>query len=406
MNQSFLETMDLFFLEAAGKSSKGINPDNLKEILEISKSQGVYYYVLAALKRLSDEGRLLLSETDINTIKTTLFKVSTNNTNKLILFSEILKKLENSGIKCCILKGESLSRFYSSSALRTSGDIDVLISPDDEEKAIDILRENGFDVKERMWGCPHDVCYHEDIGRIELHIDLYNDYANEVWFKSEDCSLEEEYLKTYSENGYSYFTLGVTDGFIHTFLHGIKHFLTDGIGLRHISDILLYLKNQKNLIDFERVYGILDKLKYRNFFNTIIGIGILYCGFNKDRLPVAEYDEKLCIKLLEEICTFGMFGNQQNGAGFNKRYTELRCNAQNKNGGSKYLRNKKVKNIMEYASLSKKNMNKRYYGQSVLSARVKHINKLLSMLADKLLNKKETDIYKSREQLVRDLDMI
>lgn len=413
MSSEFLEVLDLFFSEIREKSGKDINPEHLKKIIEISKSQGVYYYVLMALKRLCDENRFSLSESDLKTIKTTLFSASAKNTNKLILFSEILKQFEEKGIKYCVLKGESLARFYPASAFRVSGDIDVLVSPEDEQKAIDILRENDFSVNVRVGASHHSTCDHLIIGHIELHAMLYFDFISDVWFDKTEM-VKEPYLCINSDNGYKYFSLGVTDGFIYTFLHAVVHFLNDGMGLRHIADILLYIKCCRDEIDFNRVDKILTHIKYKKFLDLIIGIGISYCGFSPSDFPEVNYDFKLCQKLLDEIETFGLFGSNGKGEVFYKRYTALRYNTFKKGNYSRYMKLWRRKNIMEFAAFSPENLRKRYPGNSYLSSVFKHIK----CICEKAVKRKDVvkesfvykengkEIYKNREELIKELDMI
>ena len=415
MTKAFIETINLYFSEITGKSSEGINPENLEEIIKIAKSQGIYCYVLLALKRLYDENRLALSEQDIKNIKMILFNASTVNTNKLIMFSDVLKQFEEAGIECCVLKGESLARFYYEPAFRISGDIDVLVSPENEEKAIAILRKNKFKVVPRSDGSPHDLCYHESMGRIELHVMLYSDFMEDIWFdKCRDLICEQQ-VEVISSNGYSYRTLGITDGFINVFLHGVEHFLTDCMGLRHISDILLYLVNNINDIDFKRVFDVLDRLKYKKFLDNILGIGIMYGGLEKEQIYSACYDEELCDKMLQEIYDFGIFGANTVNVSFFPRYTKLRYNTFEQRGDpEKFLKQKYIRYVKNFLSLSRKNMENLYDGEYIWKARIKHINviknKLLNKIKKKLRQKNSTaceqGIFKNREKLVKDLDMI
>ena len=104
----------------------------------------------------------------------------------------------------------------------------------------EILRENGFEIEIRAKSANHDECFHKTLGALELHVSLYYDIMQDVWFDNREMVVEE--CRRVGEIN----ALGITDGYIYTLLHAVKHFLSNGLCVKQIMDVLLYEKTYKS----------------------------------------------------------------------------------------------------------------------------------------------------------------
>ena len=151
-------------------------------------------------------------------------------------YVRLYSKCGKKDIPCCVLKGQALAYLYKNPECRMSGDVDLLVAEKDETAALDILRKNGFSVSVRAQSANHDTCYHDELGCVELHVSLYYDIMQDVWFDNVEM-LKEPFME---KNGI--LMLGITDGYLFTLLHAIKHFLSNGLCVKQIMDVLLYEK--------------------------------------------------------------------------------------------------------------------------------------------------------------------
>lgn len=149
--------------------------------------------------------------------------------------------MQNSGIPYVILKGCVSASYYDEPLLRTMGDVDFLVRPEDFSKADELLMQNGF--------IPHDVdheyekAYSKDGVVFELHHtvngipggktgEILKGYFSDIF--------ETSYLKRLDLAQYespSPFHHGLI-----MLLHVARHMITGGIGLRHFCDWAVFVE--------------------------------------------------------------------------------------------------------------------------------------------------------------------
>ena len=233
--------------------------------------------------------------------------------------------------------------------------MDLLVSLKDEQKAIEILRQQDFVVEIRPDSSNHSKCTHPVYGVVELHISLYYDIMSDVWFDNIKM-LTEDFVTL---NGVK--TLGITDNYIYVVLHAVKHFLSNGLGLRQIMDLLLFTKAFKDKINKSRVDEVFSHLKYQKFINNLTGIGIKHLGFEKEDLFDCEYDESEMEEILKDIEIGGLFGkNDKERKDFFEIYNSLRFGTFKDENFESYMTSWRRKNALKKSSLSLNNMKKHY----------------------------------------------
>ncbi len=142
---------------------------------------------------------------------------------------------ENVGIPFIALKGAVLRGYYSEAWLRTSCDIDILVHPENLDRAVLCLTESlGYTKKGRT---AHDVSLLSECGvNVELHFDLVEEgrannaieILKSVWESTTLCA----------GCGYQY---QMSDAFFYFYhiAHMAKHFENGGCGIRPFVDLWL-----------------------------------------------------------------------------------------------------------------------------------------------------------------------
>lgn len=211
---------------------------------------------------------------------------------------ELLRIFEEQGIHAVLLKGYAVAGEYCSPECRVSADTDVWVEPADEERACELLKRQGFSVEPRWKNGHHAVCHHPTMGCLELHVNLYDEIVEDVWFNKMDGSefVQEPHEMIATQNG-SYYTLGKTDHLIFLTLHMIKHFIISGMSLRMMLDVALFYKNHYMEVDIERFWNTMRSLKYERCVNAILWAMVQYAGFPKfagvSNNPAENIDEIL-----------------------------------------------------------------------------------------------------------------
>lgn len=211
-------------------------------------------------------------------------------------------------IACAVLKGTSAACYYTQPSSRMMGDIDILVSAKDFDRACELvakdaefLREN-YRHKEYKW---NNVI-------VEVHrsfsanpnLTLRKRFDERILPKitsSEKVSLED----------YHFYRLpAVENGFI--LLEHINTHLHSGLGLRQIIDWMMYVDKELNdelwLSEFA---PFLRTLNLETLALTVTRMCQIYLGLRTDITWCKDADEALCEELIDYILYQGNFGRKK-----------------------------------------------------------------------------------------------
>lgn len=239
---------------------KNLIPDEVKPLFQRAQAKAYYYY----LKRKNIQ-------------------------------KELDDAFNEKGIEHFTVKGLLISDYYPIPALRTMGDIDLVVHTEDRERADVILREKNFRLTNQSkaeW-----VYYQNDI-EIELHDHLiYEQVINRscmVKFLSSFWS--------YVDND----TLDPSYHFLYLLLHIRKHFMNSGIGFRQFMDLAVMAVKEQSL-NWIWIHEKLQELDLLKFASTCFGLIKMWFGImipNEILLP----DEAFFEIATETIMHNGIFG--------------------------------------------------------------------------------------------------
>lgn len=194
---------------------------------------------------------------------------------------KLIQKMNDMGIPTLLIKGYAVADCYAAPDCRMSGDTDLLIDLKDEKRACAFMKANGFTVERRWKNSHHDVCWHPQLGCVELHVMLYNEIVEDVWFGKMDGGefVCEPAIEISTQDG-SYHTLGYTDHMIFLMLHLIKHFILSGMSLRMMLDVALFFSHNAERIDCGRFWKTMENLNYDIIAQSILWAMVRYCGID------------------------------------------------------------------------------------------------------------------------------
>lgn len=221
---------------------------------------------------------------------------------------------EQFGHRGCVLKGQANALMYPDPYMRSSGDIDLWIAPNDNESIADIMRL----CRRITPGC--EVVYHHS------HNDNLVDTFVELHFRpsySESLCYNNRLQKYFEEVRESQFknivylpdNLGKicvpTDSFNRIFQlsHIVKHFLFEGIGvgLRHIIDYFYLLRRGTTIKEKQEFQLLTHRFGMYRFARGLMYVLSEYLGLEKKYLLVAP-DRHLGKFIIDEIMKTGNFG--------------------------------------------------------------------------------------------------
>ncbi|MDP4132482.1 MAG: nucleotidyltransferase family protein [Bacillota bacterium] len=390
MDKSFSDMLYLFGCGASGKEEQIQGPLNIKEIYCLSLQQGIWPIVYVAIKPYLEKADI--NKQDYINLQKRFDGIIAKNVRKTAFTEEIIFKMEEQGIKCCLLKGTAVADFYKYPETRISGDTDIFIKKENEKKAVLLLQECGYTVFSRTKNLHCFEAEHPIGGKLEVHVVLNPKDIDDIFFNKK-VSYTEDFI--IMENEIS--TLGVNDGLLYLTAHFIKHFVKAGAGVRQIMDLLLYMKHYQEKIDWDSYNKLMEELNYKKLINLLMAIGVKYWDMEFEGIIG---DEPLIDDLLNDIKAGGIFGGREEGR--HKVYIEIskQKSKLTEEQFSKYRRKHMGITLCEKFIPSKDRMEKRYnfVKKHGILLPVAHIMRWASLIAKIITRKKSIKEYFSEEE--------
>lgn len=214
---------------------------------------------------------------------------------------DLLTVLDANQIPCVIIKGAASAMNYPVPPHRSMGDVDFLVKRRDFERALRVLRENGF--HDGVQGAEHHGVLKKNGVTFEMHVRLARVSENDV---GGIARFEEgiDRREMHETEGFRFPTLPVAlNGAV--LMHHIMQHLASGLGLRQIIDWMVYLNGLSEETWKNEVYPLLCDFGLKTLTHTVTLICERYLGLPK-RLP--DEGNYPCDELLEFILSSGNFG--------------------------------------------------------------------------------------------------
>ena len=208
----------------------------------------------------------------------------------------------------CVLKGMSAASYYKNPKDRCLGDIDFLVNCREQDKAEELLLENGY--QNLNIDNEHHVTFNKTGVHLEMHFEIPgipNGKAGET---------VREYVKNLLDNArtleFNNYTFPAPDDIYHgliILLHMQHHMIDEGIGLRHICDWACYVNKTQNEPFWQELLELFQKIGILTYAKVITKISSMY--FHIDCPEWANgADEQLCKDVIKDVLKGGNFGRK------------------------------------------------------------------------------------------------
>ena len=215
--------------------------------------------------------------------------------------AKLTEALSNEGIDHLLFKGYVVRDYYTIPELRTFGDIDFLIRPEDRKKCDALMKQWGFEPKED-WEPVFSYIRGAEFYEIHSHVletDIseradYREYFSHIW----------DYAIQKSKHT---FVLKPEYHLLYLLTHIAKHIHGSGAGVRMYLDIAFFLKHFGDSLDWAWFQGELMKLNFYDFTNMVFTFVKREFGVESP-IPIRPVDEQTYQDFLEFTMAGGTFG--------------------------------------------------------------------------------------------------
>lgn len=295
-----------------GENPGGVENANWAEIYSLAEKHSVTAIVSSEIKKLPPsfrpQGKLLSAFNQMLGYTVRNYEI------KMQAITKFVSVLTEAEIPHLIVKGAVLRYLYPVPELRTSGDTDAVVSPENYQKAMDALIENGFVIREKHYYVANMLYNGEEF---ELHTELESvNVQSKIYFS--------DFLGSMSEGkGFTY-KLKPLNHLLYIIVHIAKHLKSGGAGIRMIMDIDAFFRNYPDT-DTEKLLRECEILGLKQTALVLIALSKKWFG-TPVSVPYTFEDSseaRLYTTLSDIILTGGVFGFHNGGEGVFKLEHEM-----------------------------------------------------------------------------------
>ena len=228
-----------------------------EEVYQLAQEQSVQGIVLSGLEELKTKG------IELSIPKVLLLQwigevqvIEQWNKEMSVFVAELIEKLRKEDIYAILVKGQGIAQCYERPLWRSSGDIDLLLSDSNYDKAKDVLLPLATDIEQ-------EYAHFKHLGMtingwvVELHGTLHSRLSKRVdrmIDKMQGNVFFGGNVRSWDNNGTQVFIPAQNEDVIFVFTHILHHFYIEGVGLRQICDWCRLLWTYRESLN----YGLLE----------------------------------------------------------------------------------------------------------------------------------------------------
>ena len=281
---------------------------DFNKVYRLAEEQSVIGLVAAGLEHVVDIK--VPQETALQFVSQTL-QLEQRNSAMNFFIGQLIEKTRTTDIYTILVKGQGIAQCYERPLWRACGDIDLLLSADNYDKAKSLLSPLGKitepEEKKKRHFAMQIGCW-----PIELHGTLHSGLSHSV-----DKVLDEVQgdvffggnVRSWMNDRTHVFLPGVNCDVVYVFSHIIQHFYKGGVGLRQICDWSRLLWTYNNSIDKNLLEQRLRRMRLMSEWKVFGCFAVDYLGLPIETMPFYEKSFKgksnRLVRFLIEVGNFG-----------------------------------------------------------------------------------------------------
>ncbi len=259
-----------------------------------------------------------------------------------VYIADLIEEMRSVGIYTLLVKGQGLAQCYNRPNWRSSGDVDLLLSKDNYEKARAFILPKGVLTEPEEAGKKHLAM---QVGQwaVELHGTLrvgLSKRVDRMLDKVQHVIFYGGQVRSWMNGRAQVFLPAANEDVVYVFAHILQHFYKGGIGLRQICDWCRLLWTYKDSLN----HGLLEqRIKSAGLMSEWKAFGtfaVEYLGMPVEAMPLLDVrckkEDGRCEihanlgKKADKICEFilevGNFGHNRDNSYFQKHsYFVQKC---------------------------------------------------------------------------------
>lgn len=234
--------------------------------------------------------------------------------------AKLIEKFRKEDVYTLLVKGQGIAQCYERPLWRASGDIDLLLSPDNFEKASSVLdnysretsRETSKDIERK-----HRE-YHIDGWTVELHGTMHTNLSRGIdrWIdKVQEDVFYGGNVRSWLNGNTLVFLPSPDYDVIFVFTHILQHLFLEGIGLRQICDWCRLLYTFREKLNLRVLEDRISRMGLITEWKVFASLAVQYLGMPEAAMPmfgsnVQEFKWEAA-RLMDFVLKVGNFGHNR-----------------------------------------------------------------------------------------------
>ena len=239
--------------------------------------------------------------------------------------AELIKTLRKADIYTLLVKGQGIAQCYERPLWRACGDVDLLLSADNYQKAKAFLTPLADHVDSEDTSIKHlGMTIGEWI--VELHGTMHTEISRRVNKGISEVQNNLFYrgnVRSWNYSGTTVFLPSPDNDVILVFTHILEHFFVEGVGLRQVCDWCRLLYTYKDTLNYGLLESRIRKMGLMRVWKSFGSMVVNALGMPQETMPM--YDTRYKAKgerVLERILKSGNMGHN-NDLSYRTKYSGL-----------------------------------------------------------------------------------
>ena len=287
---------------------------DFKEVYRIAEEQSVVGLVAAGLEQLSD---VKAPKEDVLQFVGQALQLEQSNKSMNEYLAWLIDYLRNKDVYTVLVKGQGIAQCYQKPMWRACGDIDLLLSDTNYEKAKQVLMPLAIQIEDEYKTFKHIGLTMTAGIVVELHGTLHSRLSKKVDRMIDNVQKDVFYggnVRSWQNGQTQVFLPSADADVIFVFTHILHHFFIEGVGLRQICDWCRLLWTYRKEIDASLLEKRLSVAGLLTEWRSFAALAVDWLGMPSEAMPLYSLNRKWSRKA-KHIMTFvlesGNFGHNR-----------------------------------------------------------------------------------------------
>lgn len=288
-----------------------------EEIQRIAEEQSVVGLVAAGLEQLVD---VKAPKDDVLQFVGQALQLEQSNKAMNEYLARLIERLRKEDVYSTLVKGQGIAQCYEKPLWRASGDIDLLLSEINYEKAKQVLLPFAVSVEDEYKTFKHLGMTMQGGFVVELHGTLHSRLSMRIDRVIDEAQRDVFYggnVRSWNNNGTTVFLPAPDDDIIFVFTHILHHYYIEGIGLRQICDWCRLLWKYRSEIDVKLLEQRISKAGLMSEWKAFAALAVDWLGMSVEAMPLYSSEKKWSRKanrIIAFVLECGNFGHKRQAA--------------------------------------------------------------------------------------------